>query len=101
MDDLKLLRGKPARLYVLDFGLFRVHSGPRDIGICGFLITTDLGENILVDSGFPAKYAKDAACATAEDGLDDFGQVLSLSRNNLPEAQLAKAGVQPNQRLAL
>ena len=97
MDDLKLLRGKPARLYVLDFGLFRVHSGPRDIGICGFLITTDLGENILVDSGFPAKYAKDAARATAEDGLGDFGQVLSLSRNNLPEAQLAKAGVQPNQ----
>ena len=43
MDDLKLLRGKPARLYVLDFGLFRVHSGPHDIGICGFLIITDLG----------------------------------------------------------
>lgn len=97
MDDLKLLRGKPARLYVLDFGLFRVHSGPRDIGICGFLIITDLGEHILIDSGFPAKYATNATRATAEDGLGDFGQVLSLSHDNLPEAQLAKAGVQPNQ----
>ncbi len=92
MDDLNLLAGHPERLYVLDFGLFRVHSGPRDIGIAGFLIVTDRNERLLVDSGFPAKYAADPRAATDEDGLGTFGQVLSLSPDNLPEAQLAKAG---------
>lgn len=95
MDDLKLLEGRPDRLYVLDFGLFRVHSGPRDIGIVGFLVVTDRGERLLVDSGFPAKYAADPQAATEEDGLGTFGQVLSLTSENLPEAQLARAGTRP------
>ena len=95
MDDLKLLQGRPERLYVLDFGLFRVHSGPRDIGIVGFLVVTDRGERLLVDSGFPAKYAADPEAATAEDGLGSFGQVLSLTEDNLPQAQLARAGTRP------
>ena len=93
MNELGLLRGRPARLYVLDFGFFRVHAGPRDIGICGFLVTTDAGENVLIDSGFPAKYAHDADSATEEDALGSFGNVLSLTHENLPAAQLAKAGV--------
>ncbi|MEO3478164.1 hypothetical protein AAFO90_10840 [Phaeobacter sp. CAU 1743] len=29
-----LLKGRPVRLFVLDFGLFRVHSNGRKIGIC-------------------------------------------------------------------
>jgi N-acyl homoserine lactone hydrolase len=95
MDVLNLLAGRPARLYVLDFGFFRVHAGPRDIGIVGFLIVTDRGERLLVDSGFPAKYAEDSEAATVEDGLGSFGQVLSLTRENLPEAQLAKTGTRP------
>ena len=95
MQDLSLLAGRPARLTVLDFGSFRVHAGPRDIGICGFLVTTDAGEHVLIDSGFPAKYADDAEAATAEDGLGSFGQVLSLTRETLPAAQLALAGVAP------
>jgi len=93
MTGIELLEGRPARLHVLDFGLFRVHSGPRDIGICGFLVTTDAGEHVLIDSGFPAKYADDAARATKEDGLGSFGEVLSLTPDNLPAAQLALAGV--------
>ena len=93
MDDLALLRGRPKRLVVLDFGLFRVHAGPRDIGICGFLVETDAGERVLVDSGFPAKYAADPAAATAEDGLGTFGTVLSLDATNLPAHQLGLAGV--------
>jgi N-acyl homoserine lactone hydrolase len=97
MDRLDLLKGRPARLYVLDFGYFRVHAGPRDIGIVGFLIVTDRGEHLLVDSGFPAKYADDPARATQEDGLGTFGEVLSLTRENLPAAQLAKAGVAPEE----
>ena len=59
-----LLNGRPVRLYVLDFGLFRVHSNGRKIGICGYLIQTDAGENVLIDSGFPAKYATDPAQAS-------------------------------------
>lgn len=97
MNKRPLLRGRPARLHVLDFGSFRVHAGPRDIGIVGFLVTTDAGEHVLIDSGFPAKYADDPRRATDEDGLGSFGAVLSLTRENLPEAQLAKAGVRPEE----
>jgi N-acyl homoserine lactone hydrolase len=97
MDELNLLVGRPERLYVLDFGFFRVHAGPRDIGIVGFLIVTDQGERLLVDSGFPAKYAADPEAATEEDRLGSFGQVLSLTEENLPEAQLAKAGTRPEE----
>ena len=97
MDQLKLLKGRPARLYVLDFGLFRVHAGPRDIGICGYLVVTDAGEHVLIDSGFPAKYAADPDSATAEDGLERFGEVLSLGPENSVAAQLRRAGVSPDQ----
>ena len=93
MEELKLLRGRPVRLYVLDYGLFRVHSGPRDIGIQGFLIETDAGERLLVDGGFPAKYAEDPARATEEDGLGSFGEVLALGPANRPEAQMGLCGV--------
>ncbi len=87
------LRGQPIRLAVLDFGLFEVHSGPRTIGICGFVIQTDAGEVVLIDTGFPAKYTVDAAAATAEDGLGSFGRVLHLTPDHTPQAQLAKLGL--------
>ncbi|GFE49511.1 MBL fold metallo-hydrolase [Roseobacter cerasinus] len=88
-----LLNGHPRRLAVLDYGLFQVHETSRIIGICGYLIQTDAGENILIDTGFPAKYASNAAAASAEDGLDPFGRVLSLSPKNLAPAQLALLGL--------
>lgn len=88
-----MLKGHPKRLYVLDFGLFRVHSNGRTIGICGYLIQTDHGENLLVDSGFPAKYATDPKGAAEEDGLEAFGEVLKCSPGHLPEAQLALIGL--------
>ena len=92
MDQISL-KGKPIRLAVLDYGLFKVHSGPRTIGICGFAIQTDAGEVVLIDTGFPAKYAVDAEAATAEDGLGSFGQVLSITAENTPDAQLALLGL--------
>ena len=58
-----LLKGTPTRLAVLDYGLFQVHENGRIIGICGYLVQTTAGENILIDTGFPAKYADDAAAA--------------------------------------
>ncbi|MFN3937215.1 MAG: N-acyl homoserine lactonase family protein [Gemmobacter sp.] len=90
-----LLRGRPAWLSVLDYGLFRVHAGPRDIGIMGAAIGTDAGEVVLVDTGFPAKYARDPVAAAAEDRLGSFGTVLCCTPRNLPAAQLALLGLKP------
>lgn len=95
---MDLLKGRPARLTVLDFGLFRVFAGGgRDIGISGYLIETDQGEKVLVDSGFPEKYAHDPAGASREDRLDAFGEVLSCGPENTLRAQLAKAAVTPDE----
>jgi N-acyl homoserine lactone hydrolase len=95
-DDPIRLEGRPRRLAILDYGLFRVHAGPRDIGICGYLLETDAGERVLIDTGFPARYAEDAARATAEDALGEFGEVLRLTPENLPPAQLARLGLAPS-----
>ena len=93
VNDQTLLKGKPTRLAVLDYGLFEVHSGPRTIGICGYVVQTDANELVLIDTGFPAKYGVDAEVATAEDELESFGRVLNITPDNTPEAQLAKLGL--------
>jgi N-acyl homoserine lactone hydrolase len=90
-----MIPGRAARLFVLDYGLFRVHEDGRVIGICGFLLQTDAGANVLIDTGFPAKYAEDAAAAAAEDRLTDFGTVLACGPEHLPAAQLARIGLMP------
>ncbi len=87
-----MLTGRPERLWVLDFGLFRVAEDGRVIGIPGFAIRTDAGETVLVDGGFPERYAADPE-AGARDRLDGFGQVLACGAANLPRAQLALAGL--------
>lgn len=87
------LRGKPIRLAVLDYGLFEVYAGPRTIGICGFVIQTDRDETILIDTGFPQKYADDAEAATREDDLGSFGRVLDVGPQNMPGPQLALLGI--------
>lgn len=93
---IEALRGhRPDRLYVLDYGLFKVHADGRVIGICGYLVRTDRGGNILIDTGFPAKYADDAEAASREDCLNDFGEVMDLSFVNLPAGQLAMIGLNP------
>ena len=91
------ITGYPVSLHILDYGLFRVHANGRVIGICGYLITTSAQERLLVDTGFPAKYATDPQAASLEDGLDAFGEVLHCAAENLPAAQLARAGVAPSE----
>jgi N-acyl homoserine lactone hydrolase len=76
--------------------LFQVHENKRVIGISGFVIQTTAGETVLIDSGFPAKYAVDAPAATREDALGAFGQVLSLTDENLAPAQLALLDLKPD-----
>ena len=88
-----LLNGRPKSLSILDFGLFQVHANGRIIGIPGALIETDQNERILIDSGFPQKYADDIDRASDEDELWKFGKVLELSQENQPAAQLAKMGL--------
>lgn len=87
------IKGRPVSLAVLDYGLFQVHSNGRIIGISGFAIQTDENETILVDTGLPEKYAKNAQFASEEDRLDEFGEVLECKPDNLPAAQLAKLGL--------
>lgn len=89
------LKGRPIELGVLDYGLFRVHANGRVIGICGFVVRTDAGEVVVIDTGFPAKYAYDIAASSQEDRLGEFGEVLQLGPENLPEAQLATLGIAP------
>jgi N-acyl homoserine lactone hydrolase len=89
----KKLSGHPISLAVLDFGLFTVHANGRIIGIPGFLVTTSAGEKILIDTGFPEKYAKDINKASLEDNLGEFGELLELTYDNQPDAQLAKLGL--------
>ena len=91
------LKGRPVSLHVLDYGLFKVHANGRVIGICGYLIQTDAGECVLVDTGFPQKYADDMAAATIEDRLYEFGEVLTCDAQNMPGPQLKRAGVTPDQ----
>ena len=95
MSRLPILTGRPVSLAVLDYGLFRVHANGRVIGIMGALIETDAGERVIVDGGFPAKYAVDAQAATQEDRLYEFGEVLSVTPENRPAAQLEKLGLTP------
>ena len=91
------IKGGPISLAVLDYGRFQVHANGRIIAIVGFVIRTDSDEVILVDTGFPAKYAQDPDLASAEDGLGSFGKVLTLTPQNLPPAQLALLGLSPTE----
>ena len=96
MKQRHLLEGHPKALFVLDYGLFKVRADGRQIGICGFLVRTDADENVLIDTGFPAKYVADISGASAEDNLGAFGEVLNLTKENLPQAQLDKMDVSPD-----
>ena len=59
MTMMPLLKGHPVSLAVLDYGLFRVNSNGRVIGICGYLVRTSADEHVLIDTGFPSKYTED------------------------------------------
>lgn len=85
----------PARLTIFDYGLFQVHANGRVIGIIGFLIETNDGKRILIDTGFPAAYVTDPQAASDADGLHSFGQMLELTAENTPQGQLAKLGLTP------
>ena len=88
-----LLKGAPKRLAILDYGLFQVHANGRIIGIVGFVIETTAGERVLIDTGFPPKYAADPEAATAQDDLGTFGRVLDIKPRHMAPAQLGLLGL--------
>ena len=84
-----------ASVHVLDFGTFDVGPGRRTIGIPGFLLQTDQGARILVDTGFPPAYATDPDAA-ARDNLGSFGQLVGFTEQNTATGQLALLGLTPD-----
>lgn len=80
------------RLTILDFGNFDV-GGKRVIGLPGYLLETDRGARILVDTGMPADYTTDPAAAEARDGLSSFGHLTAYGPENTLTGQLARLGL--------
>jgi N-acyl homoserine lactone hydrolase len=83
-----IMKGRPASLQILNLGSFAV-GDQRVIGIPGFLITTNLGERVLVDTGFADAYAADPIGTGKAEGLSPFGHLVEFGPQNLILAQLA------------
>lgn len=89
-----ILPGTLLRLYILDLGLFDVRQGERIIGIPGYLMQTDQGANILMDTGFPPDYLTDPD-RPEKDGLPRFGRLIDFRREQTAEGALALLGLTP------
>jgi N-acyl homoserine lactone hydrolase len=88
------LPGRLARLTILDLGLFEVRGGERVIGIPAYLLETDRGARILIDTGFPPAYATDPGIAD-RDGLPTFGRLLDFGHHQTAEGALGLLGLAP------
>ena len=82
------------RVTVLDFGTFDVGPGRRTIGIPGFLLETDQGARILVDTGFPPDYVNGPQAAL-RDGLASFGVLRDFTAAQTAAGRLALLGLTP------
>lgn len=89
-----ILPGQITRLYILDLGLFDVRGGERIIGIPGYLLQTDRGANILIDTGFPPEYLTDPD-RSETDGLPRFGRLIDFRLEQTAEGALALLGLTP------
>lgn len=83
------------RMAVLDCGTFDVGPGKRRIGIPAFLLETDRGARVLVDTGFDAAYATDPERTVARDGLAAFGALVGFSARQTVAGQLQLLGLSP------
>lgn len=89
-----ILPGQLNRLTILDLGRFEVRGGERIIGIPAYVMETDQGDRILMDTGFPPAYATDPD-RPAQDGLPRFGKLLNYGPNQTAESALAALGIAP------
>ena len=90
-----ILPGRIERLFILDLGLFEVRGGERIIGIPAYLLQTDQGANILIDTGFPPDYLTDPDRPTT-DGLPRFGRLIDFRTEQTAEGSLALLGLTPS-----
>ena len=81
-----------ARLYILNLGLFHIH-GKRTIGIPGYVLRTQAGKWLLIDTGFRQAYSVDVTRASQEDGLGSFGVLIDHRPENGLDGQLAQIGI--------
>ena len=88
-----LRRDRVMRLDQLDFGRFDVGPGQRLIPISGWLITTDAGRRILLDTGFPPAYANDERAMAEADGLNAFGRLVGFAPQHTALGALAARGL--------
>ena len=68
---------------------------PITIGVPGYLIQTDDGQTILVDTGLPRAYHQDSVAAIRADGFGGWLWRVRAGAANLPAAQLATLGLSP------
>jgi N-acyl homoserine lactone hydrolase len=80
---------------ILDLGLFEVRGGERVIGIPAYLLETDRGARILIDTGFPPDYATDPGIAD-RDGLPSFGRLLDFGPQQTAAGALGLLGLSPS-----
>ena len=80
------------RLTILDFGLLDIVPSGEQRGFPGYLIQTG-DENILVDTGWPERWGRDAAGAIAADGIGERLRPAALTEENLVPGQLAKVAI--------
>lgn len=92
LAKLKLADHRLIRLTILNFGSFDV-GGKRIIGLPGYLLETDRGARLLVDTGMPADYLTDPAAADARDGLSAFGHLTAYGPENTLTGQLSRLGL--------
>jgi N-acyl homoserine lactone hydrolase len=105
--DLELSRGRSSfvRLYVFDYGSIDLTIDAlvpgegqgkwMTVGVPGYLIQTDDGKTILIDSGMPQAYVDDPINAAIEDGYDSWFKS-SPREEHLPAGRLAKIGLTPD-----
>lgn len=91
LDTLR--REHVARLDLLDLGRFDVGPGKRLIPISAWLITTDAGRRLLLDTGFPSAYATDPHGMAKADGLGSFGQLVDFGPRHTILGALALHGL--------
>ena len=77
----------------LDLGTFDVGPGTRLIPISGWLLTTESGRRLLLDTGFPAAYATDERAMALADGLDGFGRLSGFGQRHTILGALAIHGL--------
>jgi len=83
------------KLYFLHFGLLEPLAGPdpRSRSMRGYLIQTDEGENILVDTGLPGYWGEDINAALERDGMANFVRPLEFGPEHTVPGQLALIGL--------